>query len=241
MLDQWVGIVRAHAEEYRHFVTGIAPVTPGVAEVYERYLFALLSRHCELGRTVRAFGWLRGRYQADVEAIAATLRDGRIGFYNTWPPQIAAFTRAYLRDPECFLPAPGEPFPEARERIARQVTGLGPAKTAFALGLISPLAATVCCVDTHIARLVAPLMGCPAAAVPSRYREAESLLQEIATGASLPLVPAHWILWDHQRDGRIDAAGSESVRLIGPLFRTPESSPFKATARATARAPRAAP
>ena len=73
------------------------------------------------------------------------LREGRIGFYNTWAPQIAAFTRDYLTEPGRFLPAPGEPFPDARERIAGSITGLGPAKTAFALGLIYPLEATVCC------------------------------------------------------------------------------------------------
>src|SRR5437899_4359447 len=88
--------VRLHAEEYRRFAAAIAPPAPPAAEaVFERYLFALLSRHCELGRTVRAFRLLRGHYHADAGPITALLRGGRIGFYNTWAPQIAAFTRAY--------------------------------------------------------------------------------------------------------------------------------------------------
>lgn len=74
-----------------------------------------------------------------------------------------------------------------------------------------------------------PLMGCPPAAVPRHYAEAEALLQEVASAAGLPLILAHWILWDHQRHGVGDCTrvalcplatppGSESVRLIGPLF-----------------------
>src|SRR5262249_20635152 len=120
-------------------------------------------------------------------------------------------------------------FSDARNRIARDVIGLGPAKTSFALGLIYPFEATICCIDTHVGRLLAPLMGCDPVAVPRRYAEAEALLEEVASAAGLPLVLAHWIRWDHQRHGVGDcsrlahcplapAPGSESVRLIGPLF-----------------------
>jgi endonuclease III len=219
LLEPLVAIVRGHAHAYRCFIARIAPVPPPeAAAVYERYLFALLSRHCALSRTVRAFELLRGRYQTEPDALAAVLRDERIGYYNTWAPQIAAFTRAYCAAPERYLPAPDEPFSDARDRIAAATHGLGPAKTAFALGLVLPFDATVCCVDVHIARLLAPLMECPEAAVTRRYREVDALLAEVAACAGVPLAVAHWILWDHQRHGRIDTAGSESVRLIGPLF-----------------------
>jgi endonuclease III len=237
-VPQLAAIARAHAEAYCRFGAGIAPaVPPAPHAVYERYLFALLSRHCALARTVRAFQLLRGRCTdseaevnlLDVTCLAAALRDGRIGFHRTWPAQIAAFTRAYRDEPTRFLPASGEPFADARDRIARSVTGLGPAKTSFALGLIYPFEATVCCIDTHIARMLAPLMGCSPARVPCCYAEAEDLLREVAAAAGLPLVLTHWILWDHQRHGTGDCTraspcrlatppGSESVRLIGSLF-----------------------
>jgi endonuclease III len=229
-VTQLVAIVQEHAEHYRRFGAAIAPAVPvAPRDVYERYLFALLSRHCALERTIRAFRLLRGDYRADAAWLAAALRAGRIGFHNTWAPQIAAFARAYQDDPGRFLPASGEPFADARDRIAHAAPGLGPAKTAFALGLIYPFEATVCCVDTHIARLLAPLLGCPPAAVSRRYTEAEALLREVATAAGLPLVLAHWILWDHQRHRIGDCtraspcplagpSGSESVRLIGALF-----------------------
>jgi endonuclease III len=238
-VPQLAAIARAHAEEYRRFGAGIAPAAPPAPHaVYERYLFALLSRHCALERTVRAFQLLRGRCPdveaevnlLDVTCLAAALREGRIGFHRTWPVQIAAFTRAYREDPTRFLPACGEPFADARDRIAGAVTGLGPAKTSFALGLIYPFEATVCCIDTHIARMLAPLMGCSPAHVPRHYTEAEALLREVAAAAGLPLVLTHWILWDHQRHGTGDCTrasacplasppGSQSVRLIGALFR----------------------
>jgi hypothetical protein len=223
-------VVRAHATAYRLFGAAIAPALPPAPEaVYERYLFALLSRHCALGRTVRAFQLLRGQDGADPERVAAVLRSGRIGYHNTWPAHLAAFTRAYREEPGRFLPAPGEPFSAARDRIVRDVAGLGPAKSAFALGLVYPFDATVCCIDTHIARMLAPLMGCPPAAVTRRHAEAERLLREVAAAAGLPLVLAHWILWDHQRHGVGNCTrealcplstppGSESLRLIGSLF-----------------------
>jgi endonuclease III len=221
VLEPLVGIVREHADTYRQFIAGIAPAAPPqTGAVYERYLFALLSRHTALNRTIRAFEFLRGRYQTEPDALAAVLRDERIGYYNTWAPQIAAFTRAYCAASERYLPAPGEPFADARDRIAAVTNGLGPAKTAFALGLVLPFDATVCCVDVHIARLLAPLMKCPEAAVTRRYREADALLGEVAACAGAPLAVTHWILWDHQRHGRIDPGGSESLRLIGPLFQT---------------------
>lgn len=229
-VSQLVAIVRGHAEPYRRFGAEIAPAVPAAPHaVYERYLFALLSRHCALARTVRAFRLLRGHYRSDVAWLTAALRTHRIGYHNVWATQIATFTRAYQEDPGRFLPAAGEPFGDARDRIARAVTGLGPAKTSFALGLIYPFDATVCCVDTHIARLLAPQLGCDPAAVPRRYTEAEALLREVAAAAGLPLVLAHWILWDHQRHRIGDCTqaspcplagplGSESVRLIGALF-----------------------
>jgi endonuclease III len=229
-VPQLIAIARAHAEAYCRFGAEIAPALPAAPHaVYERYLFALLSRHCALARTVRAFRLLRGQYRSDAAWLTAALRTDRIGYHNLWATQIAAFTRAYQDDPGRFLPASGEPFADARDRIARAVTGLGPAKTSFALGLIYPFDATVCCVDTHMARLLAPLLGCHPAAVPRRYTAAEALLGEVATAAGLPLVLAHWILWDHQRHGIGDCTrtspcplarppGSESVRLIGSLF-----------------------
>src|SRR5205814_1766286 len=111
ILEPLVAIVREHADAYSRFIAGIAPAAPPEAgAVYERYLFALLSRHCALSRTVRAFRLLRGRYQPEPDALAAVLRDERIGYHNTWAPQIAAFTRAYCAAPERFLPARGEPF-----------------------------------------------------------------------------------------------------------------------------------
>jgi endonuclease III len=237
-VPQLAAIVRAHAEAYCRFGAEIAPAAPlAPRAVYERYLFALLSRHCALTRTVRAFQLLR-RCSPDSEAeinlldvteLAAALRERRIGFHRTWPPQIAAFTQAYWNDPTRFLPASGEPFSEARDRITRAVTGLGPAKTSFALGLIYPFEATVCCIDTHIARMLAPLMGYSPARVPHCYAEAEAMLREVAAAGGLPLVLAHWILWDHQRHGTGDCTrasecplatrpGSESMRLIGSLF-----------------------
>lgn len=232
-VPQLAAIVREHAEAYRRFGAGIAPpALPAPHAVYERYLFALLSRHCALARTVRAFQILRRCDHADAAQLAGILRTARIGYHNTWPAQIAAFTRAYRQDPSRFLLASGEPFPDARDRIARAVTGLGPAKTSFALGLIYPFQATVCCIDTHMTRLLAPLLGCPPADVTRGYTKAEAMLREIAAAAGLPLVLAHWILWDHQRHGTGDctraspcplasAPGSESVRLIGPLFCRP--------------------
>lgn len=227
-------IARAHAEPYRRFGAAIAPGAPPAPEaVFERYLFALLSRHCALGRTVRAFRLLRDQDLSDAPLLAERLRSGRIGYHNTWPPQIAAFTRAFRADPRRLLPAPGESFPEARDRIAREVTGLGPAKSSFALGLLFPFDATVCCIDTHITRMLAPILG-------GRYREAEALLREVAAAADLPLVLAHWILWDHQREGGGDCPGpsacplamppgSESLRLIGPLFSAPHIRPVVAS------------
>jgi hypothetical protein len=229
-MPQLERIVRAHAEPYRRFGARIAPPMPlSPRAVYERYLFAILSRHCALTRTVRAFQLLRGEYRSDAAWLAEALRGDRIGFHNTWPAQIAAFTRKYEEMPHRFLPADGEPFPDARDRIARAVHGLGPAKSSFALGLIYPFDATICCIDTHMARMLAPLMGCDPADVPHRYAESECLLQEVAVAVGLPLVLAHWILWDHQRHGAGDCtgaspcplaapAGSESVRLIGALF-----------------------
>lgn len=220
ILERLAAVVREHAAAYSHFIAGIAPpAPPEPGPVYERYLFALLSRHCALRRTVRAFELLRGRFQTEADALAAVLRDERIGYYNTWAPQIAAFTRAYCAAPEQYLPATGESFADAQDRIVAATHGLGPAKTAFALALVLPFDATVCCVDVHIARLLAPLMECSETAVTRRYREADTLLGEVAARAGVPLAIAHWILWDHQRHGSIEPGGSESVRLIGPLFR----------------------
>jgi thermostable 8-oxoguanine DNA glycosylase len=227
---QLAGVVRGHAAAYGRFGAEIAPASPPTTlAVYERYLFAFLSRHCALTRTVRAFQSLRGCYQSDAAQLEEVLRTGRIGYHNTWPVQIAAFSRAYQDDPQRFLPDSGESFPDARDRISRAVLGLGPAKTSFALGLIYPFDASVCCIDTHIARLLALLMGCSPGAVPRRYAEAEAMLREVASAAGLPLVLAHWILWDHQRHGVGDCTrasacplasppGSESIRLISSLF-----------------------
>ena len=90
---QLAGIVRGHAALYRRFGAAIAPAPPPApCAAYERYLFALLSRHCALVRTVRAFQFLRGRYRSDAAEIGALLRSGRIGYQNTWPAQIAGTT-----------------------------------------------------------------------------------------------------------------------------------------------------
>src|SRR5207245_8317159 len=74
--DPLVALVRSHADDYRRFAASIAPPPPPAPQaIYERYLFALLSRHCALTRTVRAFQLLRGRCHPDPEPLAAILRE----------------------------------------------------------------------------------------------------------------------------------------------------------------------
>ncbi len=131
---------------------------------FRRYLFAFMSVHtswknnCKGYNAIKTFGkWTLDigdqlelwNYNADklFHKIEAT----RVGMQNNRTNYIGTFNDKFWSNPNHYTnPSSGEGWTDWRDRLCKDILGLGKAKTSFAIEMLFPLEAKVVCMDTHL-------------------------------------------------------------------------------------------
>lgn len=190
--------MRAHAlNRYRDCAASIIPLS--TADEFRRWVFAFASVHTTWQSNIRLYreledlSWLgsEDRLRLRVEAAKA-------GLVNSRTRYITAFASDFWTSPGDFRKRETETWSGFRDRMCARITGLGVAKSGFALELLNPLEAEVLCADTHILQLYGRS--------PQSIRE-KSLRSRLVKGIEkhwlrlcrehgIPPALARWLYWD---------------------------------------------
>ena len=144
---------KSKLEEYRRYWDGLTVLTND--DYFRRWLFAFCSVHTTWESNVRGYEAIKDfdQWLYDKETLRSKLCWARCGMHNNRARFIHEFGQKFWRDPNSFWPTLGEPLRVLRDRLVEEITGLGPAKTSFALELAFPTWAQVACLDVHMLRL----------------------------------------------------------------------------------------
>lgn len=134
---------------YKHYFNSIIkPKTK--KDIYNRFIFAFCSVHTTWENNVKGYQILKDNQITDKRKLKAIIRKSPLGMYNTRTKAIAEFTKHFNKNYKNFLKRRNESWQEYATRLEKSIYGLGFAKTRFAIELLYPNSAKICCVDTHI-------------------------------------------------------------------------------------------
>ena len=135
---------------YSDYWKGITPNTD--SEIFRRWLFAFLSVHTTWENNVKGYllirnwwEWLNNDAELEKRIIAsgAGLQKNRVRYIST-------FAHNFWGNPDKFKRQDSETWQAFRNRLVKDILGLGMAKVSFSLEMITPLETGVVCLDTHL-------------------------------------------------------------------------------------------
>lgn len=179
--------------DYKEYFDSIKPRTQ--LAIYNRFLFAFLSVHTTWESNIRAYKLLKGEYWIDerFDELRGNLIKSGVGMYNNRADYIMHFTIDYLSRPKWFLKKRDEKWTEYRDRLMKNIRGLGHAKSSFAIEMVYPNACWVTCVDTHIAQVFGVRQETLSK---SGYDVLERLYIERAKKENVMPTEYRWSYWD---------------------------------------------
>lgn len=175
---------------------------------YWRITFAILSVHSPIEATFEAYKTLRlwrARFQRmpSQGKLNMLLRTsyGSDGSITQYCYQKAMYLREFdakwLENRGQFL-RNADSESVWRDRLVKNVKGLGLAKASFAVALAAPATSDVCCIDTHMFQLFAGKV--PTTSIPRKmYLAIEEQIRAYGREFGLSTFAAQWCLWDAKR------------------------------------------
>lgn len=125
------------------------------AQLFRRFLFAYCSVHTTWEGNVKGYRAIADfhKWMGNHHGLRTNLITSGVGLHNNRAKWIDQFAQDFWSDPTWWLRQSREPWFAYRDRLEAKITGLGHAKTSFALELAYPLEAQVLCLDVHMLRL----------------------------------------------------------------------------------------
>ena len=141
----------AQYESYWHSIT---PQTDG--QIFQRWLFAFSSIHTTWESNMNLYNSIKNfeEWINNSELLMQRLIEGRAGLHNQRYINILSFSKKFWANPDAFKKSSNESWVDLRNRLAKDLTGIGLAKTSFALELCYPNTVEVVCLDVHMLRLL---------------------------------------------------------------------------------------
>lgn len=128
-------------------------ITPESSEeIFKRYLFAFLSVHTSYENNVKAYLDLKDWYKwiNNEKLLLDKLIESGVGLHNNRVKYLSKFCHQFWANTSDFKRNKNESWINCRNRIEKNILGLGLAKTSFSLEMIYPLESGVVCLDTHL-------------------------------------------------------------------------------------------
>jgi len=140
--------------QYAEYWESIAPQTD--AEVFQRWLFAFTSIHTTWESNVNLYNSIKNfeEWINNSETLMQRLIEGRAGLHNQRFINILSFSKKFWANPDAFKKTDNESWVQLRNRLAKDLIGIGLAKTSFALELCYPNTVEVVCLDVHMLRVL---------------------------------------------------------------------------------------
>jgi hypothetical protein len=182
-------------ERYKEYWGGIAPKND--TEIFQRWLFAFMSVHTTWERNVIGYESIKDwtAWFNDDKKLMDIIVEARVGLQNNRVRFISEFARKFWADPDWYKYQNGD-WQAFRNKLVKEILGLGIAKVSFALEMIYPNEAKVTCMDTHLFQAY----GLNQSKDATRYKEIENYWLEMCGMWNVPSTIARAIYWDRKQD-----------------------------------------
>jgi endonuclease III len=122
-------------------------------DIFNRFLFSFCSVHTTWQNNMKGYLVLKDTIFNNENKIPELLSKSSLGLITTRTKALTKFTKRFKENHKQFLKKRNETWQEYATRLEKTTYGLGFAKTRFAIELLYPNSAKVCCVDTHVIQL----------------------------------------------------------------------------------------
>jgi thermostable 8-oxoguanine DNA glycosylase len=123
------------------------------------------------------------------------IKGAAVGLHNNRVRFISEFARKFWANPSAYKYQGGS-WQDFRNKLVKNILGLGIAKVSFALEMIYPNEAKVTCMDTHLFQA----FGLDQSKDARRYIEIENYWLGMCAMWNVPSTIARAILWDRKQD-----------------------------------------
>ncbi len=165
-------------------------------EVYNRFLFAFCSIHTTWESNIRGYNMLKDEYHTNDKKLSKIIKSSGLGLHTNRTKSIHEFTHAFLANPSRYMKRFYESWSKYAQRLQDLIFGLGFAKTRFAIELLYPNTAKVCCVDTHIIQWA---KQSPKKINKTLYHKIEQGWLNHSKAIGINPVEARWKWWDQKQ------------------------------------------
>lgn len=135
----------------KYFKEVIKPKTK--MDIYNRFIFAFCSVHTTWQNNLKGYEILKNNKETDKIILKEKIKKSSLGMYNVRSQAISEFTKKFNTNYKQFTKRSNESWQTYAERLEKNIYGLGFAKVRFAIELLYPNSAKICCVDTHVIQL----------------------------------------------------------------------------------------
>ena len=168
------------------------------SERFQRFLFAFTSVHTSWEANIRGYNLIKDwwTWMNQWDNLKEKLIESRIGLHNNRLRFISEFTLKFWSNPSNFDRGFNENWNGFRNRIVKEITGLGLAKSSFAIEMIYPDEAEVVCLDTHLFQAY----GLDQVKHRKKYDLLENHWVKNSVKKDLPPYIARCIYWDRKQE-----------------------------------------
>ena len=184
---------------YKDYWEGVKPKND--TEIFHRWLFAFMSVHTTWERNVIGYEAIKDWtvWFKDDAKLMEIIKGAKVGLHNNRVRFISQFAEKFWSNPEEYKYQGGD-WQEFRDRLVKDILGLGIAKVSFSLEMIYPNQAKVTCMDTHLFQAY----GLDQSKDATRYKEIENYWLDMCAMWNVPSYIARCILWD-RKQGEFDS------------------------------------
>jgi thermostable 8-oxoguanine DNA glycosylase len=168
------------------------------SEKFQRWLFAFMSVHTSWERNIIGYQNIKDwwEWMNQWEVLENKLIESRVGMQNNRTKYIKEFTLKFWSNPSYYDKGQGESWAMFRNRLVKDIKGLGMAKVSFGLEMIHPVQANVVCLDTHLFQAY----GLNQTKHARQYGNLEEHWVENSLKKDLPPYIARCIYWDRKQE-----------------------------------------
>jgi hypothetical protein len=185
-------------KRYTEYWQGIKPVS--IEDKWRRWIFAFCSIRATWKVNKETYRLLITKRWETPEDLRRLLEEGRIGIYNNRTKGIWQFTQHIKQDPSALFVGVGDSWTEKRDKLTKELYGIGLAKVSFSMEMMYPVECRVVCLDTHCLQMFGhdPKKGVN----DSDYRRYEAEWLKACETLGYPPAIVRHILWDKKQNKR---------------------------------------
>ena len=182
-------------ERYKSYWESIKPKND--TEVFQRWLFAFMSVHTSWESNVRGYEAIKDltKWVYRDDELQRLLVESRVGLHKNRTRFVSQFAQKFWSDPDWYKYQEGN-WQTFRDRLVKNILGLGIAKVSFGLEMIYPNETEVTCMDTHLFQAY----GLDQTKDARRYKEIEDYWLGMCAMWNVPSTIARAIYWDRKQD-----------------------------------------